>query len=86
MFGIYNISVCFMRLFCYMVLLAGPSMMNGGLSLEVFKKWAPNANNMIVFPGYCLPGTVGNEVLALSKRVRVPGGVGGVPDQFVNVD
>ena len=33
------------------VLLAGPSMLNGGVSQRVFKKWAPDRKNMIVFPG-----------------------------------
>lgn len=30
-----------------MVLFATPGMLHAGLSLEVFKKWAPNPKNMV---------------------------------------
>ncbi len=42
------------------VLFATPGMLSGGLSLEVFKHWAPSDSNMIILPGckfslaYCL--------------------------------
>jgi Cft2 family RNA processing exonuclease len=42
------------------VLFATPGMLSGGLSLEVFKHWAPSDANMIILPGckfslaYCL--------------------------------
>lgn len=54
-----------------MVLFAGPAMMQGGSSLNIFKKWAPEERNLVVFPGYCLPGTVGNDVLGGAKRIRI---------------
>lgn len=54
-----------------MVMLAGQSMLNGGLALEAFKRWAPNPKNLVIIPGYCLPGTLGNEVVAGAKTVNV---------------
>jgi integrator complex subunit 11 len=38
-------------------------MLHAGLSLEVFKKWAPNPLNMCILPGYCVVGTVGNKLV-----------------------
>ncbi len=34
------------------VLFASPGMLNGGVSLEVFRAWAPHAANLVVLPGY----------------------------------
>ena len=34
-----------------MVLFASPGMLHTGMSLEIFKKWAPDAKNMLVIPG-----------------------------------
>jgi len=56
-----------------MVLFAGPSMLTGGFSLDIFTKWAPDSKNLVIIPGYCLPGTVGNEILAGAKQVEVGG-------------
>lgn len=39
------------------VLFATPGMLSGGLSLEVFKHWAPSEANMIVLPGYVIVQT-----------------------------
>ncbi|KAF2077278.1 hypothetical protein CYY_001403 [Polysphondylium violaceum] len=47
-----------------MVLFATPGMLHAGASLEVFKKWAPNELNMVIIPGYCVVGTVGNKLLS----------------------
>eukprot|EP00927_Polykrikos_kofoidii_P050683 TRINITY_DN44576_c0_g1_i1.p1 TRINITY_DN44576_c0_g1~~TRINITY_DN44576_c0_g1_i1.p1 ORF type:complete len:674 (-),score=87.26 TRINITY_DN44576_c0_g1_i1:139-2139(-) len=58
-----------------LVLFAGPATLNGGRSLEIFTRWAPHKQNIIVFPGYCLPGTIGNHVLAGERRVDVGNGV-----------
>ncbi|MCO5568514.1 hypothetical protein L7F22_022213 [Adiantum nelumboides] len=52
------------------VLFATPGMLNGGLSLEVFKLWAPFEQNLVVVPGYCVPGTVGHR-LVTGKSVRI---------------
>ena len=53
-----------------MVLFASPGMLHSGVSLDVFKRWAHDPRNMIILPGYCVPGTVGARVLSGEKRVR----------------
>lgn len=56
------------------VLFATPGMLHAGLSLHVFKKWAPNPANMVIMPGYCVAGTVGAKVLAGAKSITVDSG------------
>ncbi|KAJ7530618.1 hypothetical protein O6H91_14G010800 [Diphasiastrum complanatum] len=53
-------------------------MLSGGLSLEVFKHWAPSERNMIILPGYCIAGTVGHKLMSgkptrieLDKRTQI---------------
>lgn len=41
-----------------MVVMAGPGMLQCGLSRELFMKWAPDNKNGIVFTGYCSEGTL----------------------------
>jgi integrator complex subunit 11 len=53
-----------------MVVFATPGMLHAGLSLQIFKKWAPNEQNMVIMPGYCVQGTVGHKILAGAKRVE----------------
>ncbi|EDW23817.1 GL23717 [Drosophila persimilis] len=53
-----------------MVVFATPGMLHAGLSLQIFKKWAPNENNMVIMPGYCVQGTVGNKILGGAKKVE----------------
>ncbi len=54
-----------------MVLFATPGMLHAGLSLHVFCSWAPDPNNMVIMPGYCVAGTVGAKVLAGAKRIEI---------------
>ncbi|KAJ3096550.1 Integrator complex subunit 11 [Phlyctochytrium planicorne] len=58
-----------------MVLFASPGMLHSGLSLDVFKKWCGDPKNMIILPGYCVPGTVGAKVLAGEKLIEFEPGV-----------
>ncbi|XP_060536886.1 DNA polymerase epsilon catalytic subunit 1 [Cylas formicarius] len=53
-----------------MVVFATPGMLHAGLSLQIFKKWAPNENNMIIMPGFCVQGTVGHKILNGAKKVE----------------
>lgn len=53
-----------------MVVFATPGMLHAGLSLQIFKKWAPNENNMVIMPGYCVSGTVGHKILGGAKKVE----------------
>jgi len=54
-----------------MVVFATPGMLHAGLSLQLFKKWAPYENNMLIMPGYCVSGTVGAKVLSGQKKVEM---------------
>lgn len=53
-----------------MVVFATPGMLHAGLSLQIFRKWAPNENNMLIMPGYCVAGTIGHKVLGGIKRLE----------------
>jgi integrator complex subunit 11 len=53
------------------VLFASPGMLHAGTSLAVFRRWAPDVNNMVILPGYCVPGTVGARVLAGERDVSL---------------
>ncbi|XP_047738906.1 integrator complex subunit 11 [Hyalella azteca] len=54
-----------------MVVFATPGMLHAGLSLAVFKKWAPQEQNMVIMPGYCVQGTVGHKILNGAKVVEI---------------
>lgn len=54
-----------------MVVFATPGMLHAGLSLQIFKKWAPNPNNMVIMPGYCVAGTVGHKILNGARRLEM---------------
>jgi len=53
-----------------MVVFATPGMLHAGLSLQIFKKWAPSPQNIVIMPGYCVAGTVGAKILAGAKRIE----------------
>jgi integrator complex subunit 11 len=55
------------------VFFATPGMLHGGLSLQTLKEWAGSEKNSIIIPGYCMPGTVGNQLLNGAKSVRIDG-------------
>ncbi|CAE7884404.1 INTS11, partial [Symbiodinium sp. KB8] len=57
------------------VALAGSAMLDFGPSQELFKSWAPEKQNLIVIPGYCLPGTVGNLVQAKERKIELSSGI-----------
>ena len=50
-------------------------MLDFGPSQELLKVWAPEKQNLIVIPGYCLPGTVGNLVQAKEKKIELSSGI-----------
>jgi integrator complex subunit 11 len=39
--------------------------------MEVFKKWAPHENNLVIMPGYCVAGTLGHKVLSNGGKPQV---------------
>lgn len=53
-----------------MVVFASPGMLHAGLSLQIFKKWAPSENNMVIMPGFCVQGTVGHKILNGAKVIE----------------
>ncbi|XP_044729979.1 integrator complex subunit 11 [Chrysoperla carnea] len=53
-----------------MVVFATPGMLHAGLSLQIFKKWAPSENNMVIMPGFCVQGTVGHKILNGAKKIE----------------
>lgn len=53
-----------------MVVFATPGMLHAGLSLQIFKKWAPSPQNIVIMPGYCVAGTVGAKVLSGAKKIE----------------
>ena len=57
-----------------MVVFATPGMLHGGLSLELFKRWCTNSKNMIIMPGYCVAGTVGNKILSGMREIELKPG------------
>lgn len=54
-----------------MVVFATPGMLHAGLSLQIFRKWAPNDNNMVIMPGYCVAGTVGHKILNGARKIEM---------------
>lgn len=52
------------------VVFATPGMLHAGLSLHIFKKWAPNSNNTLIMPGFCVVGTVGHKILNGAKKIE----------------
>eukprot|EP00920_Eleutheroschizon_duboscqi_P041000 GHVT01098043.1.p1 GENE.GHVT01098043.1~~GHVT01098043.1.p1 ORF type:complete len:499 (+),score=74.40 GHVT01098043.1:349-1845(+) len=54
-----------------LVLFATPGMLHAGLALRAFKAWAGDKKNLIVIPGYCVKGTVGNKLIAGEKQIQL---------------
>ena len=56
-----------------MVLFATPGMLHGGLSMQVFKEWVHDEKNLLIIPGYCVAGTLGNKLLSGIKTLTLDG-------------
>jgi integrator complex subunit 11 len=54
-----------------MVVFATPGMIHAGLSLQIFKKWAPDERNMVIMPGYCVAGTIGHKILGGARKLEL---------------
>jgi hypothetical protein len=55
-------------------------MLHAGTSLGLFKEWSADPRNLVVIPGFCVPGTVGSEVLNGAKSVMIKGDRGAPPE------
>jgi integrator complex subunit 11 len=59
------------------VVLASPGMLNGGLSLDIFREWSKDARNLVVIPGHSISGTLGARLLGNGgkpQQVQLPNG------------
>eukprot|EP00297_Palpitomonas_bilix_P006031 CAMPEP_0113880598 /NCGR_PEP_ID=MMETSP0780_2-20120614/7879_1 /TAXON_ID=652834 /ORGANISM="Palpitomonas bilix" /LENGTH=431 /DNA_ID=CAMNT_0000867301 /DNA_START=281 /DNA_END=1576 /DNA_ORIENTATION=+ /assembly_acc=CAM_ASM_000599 len=57
-----------------MVVFATPGMLHAGLSLELFKLYAPDPKNLVIVPGYCVAGTVGHKIMTgRAKTLEIDG-------------
>lgn len=56
-----------------MVLFATPGMLHAGLSMQVFKEWCHDSNNLLIIPGYCVAGTLGNKLLQGVDSITLDG-------------
>ena len=52
-----------------MVVFATPGMLNGGTSMQLFKEWCQDERNLLIIPGYCVAGTLGNKLLGGVKSI-----------------
>jgi len=54
-----------------LVVMAGPGMLQSGLSRDLFLRWAPDKNNGIIFTGYSVEGTLAKQVMNSSKLIAI---------------
>ena len=52
-----------------LVVMAGPGMLQSGMSRELFLKWAPEKKNGIIFTGYSVEGTLAKQVMNSNKLI-----------------
>jgi Predicted exonuclease of the beta-lactamase fold involved in RNA processing len=43
--------------------------------MQVFKEWCSDEKNLLIIPGYCVPGTLGNKLLSGVKTLNIDGKV-----------
>ncbi|KAI4292610.1 integrator complex subunit 11 [Pancytospora philotis] len=55
------------------VIFASPAMLFAGLSLKIFKNMCGDPRNLVILPGYCVRGTVGDRVLSGNKEIEIFG-------------
>lgn len=68
-----------------MVLFASPGMLHSGMSLKVFKEWCENEKNLVIIPGYCVKGTIGDKVLNGEKQIEILGDLKEIKIQVKNL-
>ena len=52
--------------------MAGPGMLQSGMSRDLFLKWAPDKKNGIIFTGYSVEGTLAKQVMNSNKLIQTP--------------
>ncbi|KAF7684119.1 Integrator complex subunit 11 [Astathelohania contejeani] len=56
-----------------MVVFASPGMLHSGMSLNIFRQWCGDSKNLVIIPGYCVRGTVGEKILNGANKVDIGG-------------
>ena len=41
--------------------------------MQVFKEWVHDERNLLIIPGYCVAGTLGNKLLSGTKSINIDG-------------
>jgi len=55
------------------VIFSSPAMLHYGASLRLFKNLCEDPRNLVILPGYCVRGTVGDKVLNGMKEIDIFG-------------
>lgn len=55
------------------VIFSSPGMLHSGNSLRIFKSICSDSRNLVILPGYCVRGTLGDKILSGSKLERIEG-------------
>jgi len=53
------------------VIFSTPAMLHSGMSLKIFGNICHSENNLLILPGYCVRGTLGDQVLCGSKEIEI---------------
>lgn len=68
-----------------MVLFASPGMLHSGVSLKVFKEWCEDPKNLVIIPGYCVKGTIGDKVLNGEQKIEIMGEIKNIKIKVKNL-
>eukprot|EP01059_Diplonema_ambulator_P035485 TRINITY_DN8360_c0_g3_i1.p1 TRINITY_DN8360_c0_g3~~TRINITY_DN8360_c0_g3_i1.p1 ORF type:complete len:718 (+),score=267.69 TRINITY_DN8360_c0_g3_i1:54-2207(+) len=52
------------------VVLASPGMLQSGVSRELFEKWCPDERNGIIIAGYCVAGTLAQQIQNSPREIQ----------------
>lgn len=52
------------------VIMTSPGMLQNGYSREIFEKWCHDERNGIVLTGYCVKGTIAEQIMSHPEKVN----------------
>lgn len=55
------------------VIFSSPAMLHSGISLKIFRNICDDHRNLLILPGYCVRGTIGEKVLNGVKSIEIFG-------------
>lgn len=67
------------------VIFSSPAMLHSGISLKIFQNLCEDTKNLVILPGYCLRGTIGEKVLNGFKEVNIYGKMRNIKLQVANI-